>query len=304
MADQLTVDGKEFISSKRASELSGYAQDYIGQLARGGLIEARRIGGLWFVFMDSLQGYKTKAEEYKPQPPQHQQSSDPETLINFDGKDYVSAARASKLTGYHQDYVGQLARSGTILSRQVGNRWYVEKEGLLSHKNEKDALLGAVQAESVGIVRKEPPEVLERAPEPIAEVEESQVTYTQDDADLIPVFNSREEMEIREWSPPVIHSPSQHTQKVFDHSVHVKHVKSQDRKGKKTMFYGAGAFVAVITVIVVSLGFFIARSPITASAANNSRGSRFMTVAATAFDYAGRGLEVILVHELVYKRFN
>ena len=34
MSDEMQIEGKPYISSKRASELSGYAQDYIGQLAR------------------------------------------------------------------------------------------------------------------------------------------------------------------------------------------------------------------------------------------------------------------------------
>lgn len=152
MTDELSIEGKQYISSKRAADLSGYAQDYVGQLARKGLIDAQRIGGLWYVFMDSLLSYKAKAETYVPQPPQAVfKNESPDTLISFDGKDYVSAARAAEITGYHQDYVGQLARGGKILSRQVGNRWYVDREGILAHKEEKDDLLGAVQADSVGI---------------------------------------------------------------------------------------------------------------------------------------------------------
>ncbi len=152
MTDELTIEGKQYISSKRAADLSGYAQDYVGQLARKGLIDAQRIGGLWYVFMESLAKYKEKADAYVPIPPQAiHKNENPDTLISFDGKDYVSAARAAEITGYHQDYVGQLARSGKILSRQVGNRWYVDRDGILAHKEEKDSLLGAVQSQAVGI---------------------------------------------------------------------------------------------------------------------------------------------------------
>lgn len=155
MTQEIVVEGKQFISSKRASELSGYAQDYIGQLARKQLIDARRVGGLWYVLLDSLMSYQKQAEAYKPQPPVYQpeMNAAPDTVITFDGKDYISAARAASLTGYHQDYVGQLARSGTLLSKQIGNRWYVERTSILDHKEEKDRLLGSVQAESVGIRR-------------------------------------------------------------------------------------------------------------------------------------------------------
>ena len=153
MSNELTIAGENLISSKRAADLSGYAQDYIGQLARKGLIDAKRVGGLWYVSPDSLNAYKSHADTYVPRPPQAEHpSSENDSIISFDGRDYVSAARAAKITGYNQDYVGQLARVGKILSRQIGNRWYVDRDQITNHKSEKDALLGAVQAESVGIL--------------------------------------------------------------------------------------------------------------------------------------------------------
>ncbi len=156
MSDEIPVGDTIYVSSKRASDISGYAQDYIGQLARSSQIDAKRIGGLWYVDMLSLEGYKSRSpEENKISPSQAKESvekeRDPEVLVSFDGKDYISANRASKITGYNQDYVGQLARSGKILSRQVGNRWYVDRDGILAHKNEKDSLLAAVQSQSVGL---------------------------------------------------------------------------------------------------------------------------------------------------------
>ncbi len=47
--DELILGGKKYISSKRASEITGYAKDYIGQLARGGKIPATRVGRAWYV---------------------------------------------------------------------------------------------------------------------------------------------------------------------------------------------------------------------------------------------------------------
>lgn len=39
----------KYISSKRASRVSGYAQDYIGQLVRMGKLPATKVGRAWFV---------------------------------------------------------------------------------------------------------------------------------------------------------------------------------------------------------------------------------------------------------------
>jgi len=47
--DEIEIGGTRYISSKRASEITGYAKDYIGQLARGGKIAATRVGRAWYV---------------------------------------------------------------------------------------------------------------------------------------------------------------------------------------------------------------------------------------------------------------
>jgi len=154
--DEVVLEGKTYIGSKKAALECGYTQDYVGQLCRGGQIDAKRVSGQWYIFLESLQGYKTKAETFKPEPPKYQPDPNVEATLNLDGKEYVSAARAAKITEYNQDYVGQLARAGKIPSRQIGNRWYVEHEALIAHKKEKDAMLRAVQAESVGLVRPQP----------------------------------------------------------------------------------------------------------------------------------------------------
>lgn len=180
------LSGKKYISSKRASGLTGYAQDYIGQLARGGAIDAQRIGGLWYVSLESLKEHQGKEDGRTP--PARTQTSAPahDQFVAFDGKDYVSASRAAELTGYNQDYVGQLARSGKILSRQVGNRWYVERSGILAHKEQKDALLAAVQAESVGLA----PLTAEDGERSLRE-EPAQLQYIQEQSVFLPSFTAK-----------------------------------------------------------------------------------------------------------------
>ncbi|HWP61700.1 MAG TPA: hypothetical protein VN495_03785 [Candidatus Paceibacterota bacterium] len=190
MADEVNVEGVEYISSKRASQLSGYAQDYIGQLARASLIDARRIGGLWHVSLESLNAYKSNAQAYVPQPPQTPQgASSFETSVAFDGNEFISASHASKLSGYHQDYVTQLARGGKIPSRQIGNRWFVERKALIAHKSEKDGLLGSVQSESVGIKKLQPTPPKDE----YTQSEEPFFQYTSESVDLLPEIDKPEE---------------------------------------------------------------------------------------------------------------
>lgn len=47
------------------------------------------------------------------------------------GKQYVSSKRASQMTGYTKDYIGQMCRAGKLDSKLVGRNWYVEPRSLL-----------------------------------------------------------------------------------------------------------------------------------------------------------------------------
>ncbi len=264
MADEISFEGREYISSKRASQLSNYAQDYIGYLARKGFIDAKRVGGLWYVSLESLNGYKAKAESYKPDQPQNPQnaSTDADAFISFDGKQYVSASHAARTTGYHQDYVGQLARSGKVLSRQIGNRWYVDREAVIAHKEEKDSLLGAVQARSVGITRP-------TAEEPIVAQEEGSqpfFTYTSESkADLMPNFRDGEP-DRRQTIPTrggYMNDGRQVPIRVVAHAGSPEleisgypHAQGASSSG----FRHKAAITALALVIVLSLGFITYRS--------------------------------------------
>lgn len=61
--------GKLYISSRRASEISGYAKDYIGQLVRSGKLDAMRVGRSWFVLEASLKKHMGEGTpDVQPQP--------------------------------------------------------------------------------------------------------------------------------------------------------------------------------------------------------------------------------------------
>lgn len=319
MSDAMWIQGKEYISSKRASELSGYAQDYIGQLARKGLIGAQRVGGLWFVSMDSLTEYKSHAEAYVPQLPERKDAQDVDSLVSFDGKDHISASRAAKITGYHPDYVGQLARSGAVISRQVGNRWYVDRAALLAHKKEKDGLLGAVQAQSVGITVREPSR--EESTAMSGEENHSQtryngpgplLTYTRDDRDLLPLIEKstsgmEEERVGEKHMVPIRVLPKR---EILHHTEHVKHVKSPGRVHGKTIYYGrfkSLATAALTIVIVLSFGFVTLKNGSVYTTTANPSGTvveRNMLAGAAeaALEWIDRFVQNFLVKELIYKR--
>lgn len=52
--DELIFSGKKYISSKRAAQITGYAKDYVGQLARAGKVPGTRVGRAWYVDEEAL----------------------------------------------------------------------------------------------------------------------------------------------------------------------------------------------------------------------------------------------------------
>ena len=60
--DELTLDGKVYLSSKRAAAVTGYAKDYVGQLCREGRVEARLVGRSWYVYEPSIMKHRFNEE--------------------------------------------------------------------------------------------------------------------------------------------------------------------------------------------------------------------------------------------------
>ena len=330
MADEIIIDGMPFISSKRASELSGYTQDYIGQLSRGGQIKVRRVGGLWYVFMESLLEYKKQADAYVPEVPVRERVEELESIISFDGKSYISTSKAGKITGYTADYVGQLARAGSIPARQVGNRWYVERERILHHKAEKDALLGAVQAESVGIRRSMEDKML-------ADINYGGVgpffEYTKEEGDLIPIiFRERgltAQKAPKEAVEEEIAGPSEYAIpiRIIEHRA-PKTLSQVDKNGPwnvniqiaKPIWKSLKVFylpIVITIVVVLSIGFFSLKNSSIYTQNDNKNGEAIQVAAVgnvldtkkgsnsqtrMVLDSIAGFLEQLLTDELVFHR--
>jgi len=61
--NEVVIEDKKYISSKRAAEVTGYAKDYIGQLCREGRVPARLIGRNWYVLESALKDHRFGSEE-------------------------------------------------------------------------------------------------------------------------------------------------------------------------------------------------------------------------------------------------
>lgn len=63
MKDLVSINEREFISVKRASEITKYSKDYVGQLCREGKVAARMIGRTWFIDHESILNYKKTTDD-------------------------------------------------------------------------------------------------------------------------------------------------------------------------------------------------------------------------------------------------
>lgn len=56
--EELLIEDKKYISSKRAAKVTGYAKDYIGQLCREGRVPAQQVGRSWYVLESAIKDHR------------------------------------------------------------------------------------------------------------------------------------------------------------------------------------------------------------------------------------------------------
>jgi hypothetical protein len=67
--EELVIGDKTYVSSKRASEITGYAKDYIGQLCREGRVQATLVGRSWYVLESSIREHRFGGPETPAEAP-------------------------------------------------------------------------------------------------------------------------------------------------------------------------------------------------------------------------------------------
>ena len=116
----LFFDNKKYISTNQAGLLTGYSKDHIARLCAGDQVISKRIGRTWYVEEESIIKYKN--------------SLIPNSLIKIENR-YISINQARVLTGYSNGYIRRLCREGSVLSKRIGQSWFVEEESLIKYKN-------------------------------------------------------------------------------------------------------------------------------------------------------------------------
>ncbi len=65
--DEILIGEKNYVSSKRAAKMTGYAKDYIGQLCREGRVPARLVGRSWYVLETAIQDHRFGTTDIQPE---------------------------------------------------------------------------------------------------------------------------------------------------------------------------------------------------------------------------------------------
>lgn len=112
---------------------------------------------------------------------------------------YISSKRAARLTGYAQDYIGQLVRMNKVNATKVGKAWFVEEAGLMQHVNGSNRLPAPIKQLAEVEVRAHG-QYVSRVKAGISyPASWGAISYLQDDSPLMPdsISDKRDSAEIK-----------------------------------------------------------------------------------------------------------
>ena len=152
--DKVVLDGNIFLSAARLADVLDYSRDYIGQLCRKKTLSCKMVSGVWYVDQSSATNYfsskKLDLTAFN-NTPESLKDYRTGTFITDNQDEFISTTVAAKISGYTQDYIGQLARKREISAKKIGRKWFVAKDELLLHRKSKDEMFREVQAKSAGL---------------------------------------------------------------------------------------------------------------------------------------------------------
>jgi hypothetical protein len=123
---------EKYISLKEAAKIFGYSCDYLSYLIRKGKIKGKRISS-----KPSLQTTREAILEYK----EKREGGDGTLKDKYSGIDlnqWISLEEATRISGYHPDYIGWLIRKGKIKGRKIYSdySWLTTKESIKKYQRE------------------------------------------------------------------------------------------------------------------------------------------------------------------------
>lgn len=117
--DELIIDDKKYVSSKRAAKMTGYAKDYVGQLCREGRVAARLVGRSWYVLESAIHDHRfSEKEEEKPASPSAAVFSS-----TWGEPKYESAPVAVALPSIDKEEVQEMAPEPEDMASRLQDSW-------------------------------------------------------------------------------------------------------------------------------------------------------------------------------------
>lgn len=163
--DELEIEGKKYLSSRRAAREHKYHIDYIGQLIRAGRVEGKKVGRSWYVEAESLKSYLLAENQSQPAPVAQA----------------VSAPLAAPLVEKPQ--ITEAPAQQPVM--WVAAQPTVEEKILITSATEEPRAPSSSEENSESERR-----VLFNAPAP-APARPRTLTYVEDDAPMLPVLDGR-----------------------------------------------------------------------------------------------------------------
>jgi excisionase family DNA binding protein len=128
-------NGRSVLTTAEASQRSGLSRDYILRLLSNKRIEGvQLLGREWMVYEDSLQAFLAQPRLPGRKGPRKQRkirhTEQGERVL-------LSTAEASAISGYRQDSLLRLLRSGRIEGERSGRSWLIYEDSLLAYRQRK-----------------------------------------------------------------------------------------------------------------------------------------------------------------------
>jgi len=154
---ELTLNGKTFLTTKRAAEITGYTTDYVGQLARQAKVEAQLVGRNWYIGEESISKHKfgeakvsiKKEEEERHSPALEVLVTSAGETLNEKEEEEVSQQQEVLINKEEE------VEEGAVLDEMQGawQEWYKaqrsvpveEEEVFLSKEDKEEEKVSAVQ---------------------------------------------------------------------------------------------------------------------------------------------------------------
>ena len=130
---ELTLNGKRYLSTRRAADITGYTTDYVGQLARQGKVDAELVGRNWYVEEDAIK--KHKFGEVEVVVSEEEDIEEPKLEVLMDTAEDVLAADVEEPVSVESE-VAKVAENPLKEMEDAWQGWYKAQKSIATEEDE------------------------------------------------------------------------------------------------------------------------------------------------------------------------